>query len=72
MNCFGFLNDNRSLWLLIILLIVCCGGCGCVNKIMDKLCGCGMLPLILVLLCCCGTPCGCKEPKPPFPGCGCK
>lgn len=73
MNCFGFLNDNCNLWLLIILLIICCGGCGCVNKIIDKICGCGcLLPILLVLLCCCDKGgCG-REPKPPFPGCGCK
>lgn len=72
MNCMGFTNNtNWYLWLLIIILL-CCGGCGCISNILEKICGCGYLvPILLVLLCCCGD----KEKRPEpkiFPGCTCK
>ncbi|HBF44196.1 MAG TPA: chorion class high-cysteine HCB protein 13 [Clostridiales bacterium] len=66
MNCFGF-GDNCCLYILIILLILCLCGNGCLTGIFDKICSCGCLPLILVLLCCC------KDKFKPFMnGCGCK
>ena len=69
MNCFGFNNDNCCLYILIILLLLCVCGSGCLNGIIDKICNCGcLLPVILVLLCCC------KGGGKPFAigGCGCK
>lgn len=72
-NCFGLPDNNCYLWLLIVIFL-CCGGCGCIGNIIEKICGCGaLLPILLVLLCCCG---GCdktpREPKFPGLGCGCK
>ncbi len=68
MNFFGY-NDNCCLYILIILLILCLCGNGCVSSIIDKICNCGcLLPIVLVLLCCC------KGDKKPYGigGCGCK
>ncbi len=67
MNFFGF-NDNCCLYILIILLIVCLCGNGCLSNIIDKICGCGwLLPIVIALLCCC------KGGKKPYGiGCGCK
>ncbi|MBR2377508.1 MAG: hypothetical protein IKA85_07075 [Clostridia bacterium] len=70
MNCFGFNNDNCCLYILIILLVLCLCGNGCLNGIIDKLCGCSwILPIVLLLLCCNN-----KGPQKPFSigGCGCK
>ncbi|MBQ7642884.1 MAG: chorion class high-cysteine HCB protein 13 [Clostridia bacterium] len=53
MNFFG-MGDNCCLWVLIILLIVCLCGNGCLSGIIDKICNCGcLLPVLLVLVCCC-------------------
>ena len=73
-NCSGFMNNcNCYLWLLIIILLTCCGGCGCINNIVEKICGCGyLLPLLLVILCCCGTERNRPRETKPFPGCTCK
>ncbi|MBO4323226.1 MAG: chorion class high-cysteine HCB protein 13 [Clostridia bacterium] len=66
MNFFG-MGDNCCLWILIILLILCLCGNGCLSGILDKICNCGcLLPIILVLLCCC------KGNKGGIPGFGCK
>lgn len=73
MNCLCF-NNNCYLWLLIIMLILCCCKNGCVNDIIEKICGCGpLIPVILFMLCACngnGEKCQ-REPKG-FPGCNCK
>ncbi len=70
MNLFGFGGDNCCLYILIILLVLCCCGNGCLNGIIDKICGCGwLIPILLVLCCCCGNKggsCG----KPYGLGCG--
>lgn len=67
---FGF-GDNCCLYLLIILLIICLCGNGCLSGILDKLCNCGcLLPILAVILCCC-----CKKDghhKGFNLGCGCK
>ncbi|MBQ7408315.1 MAG: chorion class high-cysteine HCB protein 13 [Clostridia bacterium] len=74
MNCLGFLNDNNCyLWLLIIILIICCGGCGCITNIIEKICNCGcLIPILLVLLCVCGGNKGGMREHKGFNGCGCK
>lgn len=54
MNLFGFGGDNCCLYILIILLVLCVCGNGCLNGIIDKICNSGcLLPIILILLCCC-------------------
>ena len=53
LNCLG-IGDNCCLWMLIIILILCLCKNGCLNGIIDKICGCGcLLPVLLLLLCCC-------------------
>ncbi|MDD6926659.1 MAG: hypothetical protein SOV55_02635 [Candidatus Borkfalkiaceae bacterium] len=53
MNCLCPGGNNCYLWILIILLVTCCGG-GCLDGILDKLCNCEcLLPLLLVWMCCC-------------------
>lgn len=69
MNCFGFGGDNCCLWILLILLIICLCGNGCLNGILEKICNCGcLLPILIALCCCCG-----KGDKPGMNfGFGCK
>lgn len=44
-------GNNCYLYLLIILLILCCNGC--LKDIIGKLCDCSyLLPIVLLLLCC--------------------
>ena len=53
LNCTG-IGDNCCLWMLIIILIICLCKNGCLNGIIDKICGCGgLLPVLMLLLCCC-------------------
>ena len=62
MNCFGLGGDNCCLWILMILLIVCLCGNGCLTGILEKICNCGCLYC-----------CGCKGDKPGMNfGFGCK
>ncbi len=69
MNLCGFGGDNCCLYILILLLVLCSCGNGCLNGIIDKICNCGcILPIVLVLLCCCGNKGGCGKPY----GIGCK
>ena len=64
-NLFGFGNDNCCLYILIILLVLCVCGNGCLNGIIDKILGCGcLLPIVIALLCCCN-----KGQKPYGIGC---
>ncbi len=71
MNYFGFNNDNCCLYILIILLVLCLCGNGCLNGIIDKICGCGpILPIVLLLLCCCNK--GGNHKSFNIGGCGCK
>ena len=42
LNCLG-IGDNCCLWMLIIILILCLCKNGCLNGIIDKICGCGCL-----------------------------
>ena len=72
MNCFGFNNDNCCLYILIILLVLCLCGNGCIGDIVNKVCNSGcLLPIIIALLLCnCNN-----KPSRPYgigPGCGCK
>ncbi len=71
-NCFGFNNDNCSLYILIILLVLCLCGNGCLNDIINKVCNSGcILPVaIALLLCCCNK--GGHKPYGLNGGCGCK
>lgn len=63
-NCFG---SNNWLWILIILLVCCCGN-GSICNVLDKLTDCScLIPIVLLLLCCCD-----KSPKGLNFGCGCK
>lgn len=72
-NCFGCMDNNFYLWLLIILFVLCCCGTGCITQILDKICGCGcLIPILLLLYCYCGKDKGCREPKNFGLGCGCK
>ena len=52
-NCFGSSGNNYTLWILIILLVLCsCGGS--LDGIFDKLLNCEcLLPLLIVWMCCC-------------------
>lgn len=63
-------NDNMYLYLLIILLVVCCGGCGFINGIIDKICNCGLILPIVLLLALCGCQ-GEKQIGGGNFGCGC-
>ncbi len=66
MNLFGTISgENGCLWILILLLIVCCSQSGILNNILDSC----YLPLILAAaycvckkggLCNLFRPCGCK------------
>lgn len=64
LNC--LCNNNWYVYLLIVALL-CCGGCDCVKGLIDKVCDCGyLIPVVLLLLCCYkdkgfgGCGCGCK------------
>lgn len=49
MNC--LCGNNNYLYILIILLALCCNGC--LNDIIGKICECWyIIPIILLLLCC--------------------
>ena len=48
MNCFGLGGDNCCLWVLMILLIVCLCGNGCLTGILEKICNCGCLLPVLI------------------------
>lgn len=67
MNLFGNLcGDNGCLWILILLLIVCCSQSGILSNILDSC----YLPLILaVAYCACKKGGLCNLFRP---GCGCK
>ncbi len=68
MNCFGFGENNCYLWILILILLFCCKGCGGIEGVcglFDK-CGC-ILPVLLAFLLCC-----CKDKGGHYGGCGCK
>lgn len=64
-NCSSGCNNCSCIW--IILLLICCGGCG--NGAggfgMNDSCGCNsgcdcLLPLLIVWLCCGNCGCGCN------------
>ena len=70
MNC--FMGNNFYLYLLIIMLILCCNGC--LNDIVGKICECWyLIPIVVLLLCCCnkGQGHGNKGIGGNY-GCGCK
>ena len=70
-NFLGFNNDNCCLYILIILLIICFCGNGCISGILDKICNSGcLLPILVALLLCNCNKC----PSKPYGlgGCGCK
>ncbi len=49
MNCFGnFGGDNGCLWILILLLILCCSQTGVLSGILDSC----YLPIILAIAYC--------------------
>ncbi len=67
MNCFESLGGNGCLWILILLLVLCCSQTGILNNILDSC----WLPIILAIAYCvckkgglCNLFSGC--------GCGCK
>ena len=67
MNCFESLGGNGCLWILILLLVLCCSQTGILNNILDSY----WLPIILAIAYCvckkgglCNLFSGC--------GCGCK
>ena len=67
MNC-NF--NNCYLYILIILLLLCCNGC--VTDIIGKLCDCKyLIPLALVYFCCCGDKKGFDKGFGGGFGCGC-
>ena len=48
MNCFGNFGGNGCLWILILLLILCCSQTGVLNNLLDSC----YLPIILAIAYC--------------------